>query len=187
RAVDFSSYNVMAWLAGLLFWVLSFLHGVFGNWGWAIIGLVVVIKALMFPLSAAQYKSAAKMRKFQPRIEQLKERYGADKQKFQMAMMELYKKERINAVGGCLPLVVQMPVCLALYRTLLEAVELRHAPWIGWIQNLTAPDPYFVLPAIHIVVMFATQKLTPTPIADPMQRTMMQYMPVAPRVMCACS
>src|SRR5690606_7844850 len=104
RAVDFSSFGWMAWLAGLLFAVLSFLHGVFGNWGWAIIGLVVVIKALMFPLSAAQYKSAAKMRKFQPRIEQLKERYGDDKQKFQMAMMELYKKEKINPVGGCLPL-----------------------------------------------------------------------------------
>ena len=185
RAVDFSSYGVMAWLAGLLFSVLSFLHGVFGNWGWAIIGLVVIIKALMFPLSAAQYKSAAKMRRFQPRIEQLKERYGDDKQKFQMAMMELYKKEKINPVGGCLPLLVQMPVFLALYWTLLEAVELRHAPWIGWIQNLTAPDPYFILPAINIAVMWATQKLTPTPIADPMQRKMMQYMPVAMGVMFA--
>ena len=185
RAVDFSSYSVMAWIAGLLFYVLAFLHGIFGNWGWAIIGLVLVIKLLMFPLSAAQYKSAAKMRRFQPRIEQLKERYGDDKQKLQMAMMELYKKEKINPVGGCLPVLVQMPVFLALYWTLLESVELRQAPWIGWIHNLTAPDPYFILPAINIAVMFATQKLTPTPIADPMQRKMMQYMPVAMGVMFA--
>ena len=185
RAVDFSSFAVMAWIAELLFAVLSFLHGIFGNWGWAIIGLVVLIKALMYPLSAAQYKSAAKMRKFQPRIEQLKERYGDDKQKFQMAMMELYKKEKINPVGGCLPLLVQMPIFLALYYTLLESVELRQAPWMGWIQNLTAPDPYFILPAINIAVMWATQKLTPTPIADPMQRRMMQYMPVAMGVMFA--
>ena len=185
RAVDFSSYSVMAWIAGLLFAVLAFLHGIFGNWGWAIIGLVVIIKGLMFPLSAAQYKSAAKMRRFQPRIEQLKERYGDDKQKLQMAMMELYKKEKINPVGGCLPVLVQMPVFLALYWTLLESVELRQAPWIGWIHNLTAPDPYFILPAINIAVMWATQKLTPTPIADPMQRKMMQYMPVAMGVMFA--
>ena len=142
RAVDFSSYAVMAWLAGLLFAVLSFLHGLFGNWGWSIIGLVVLIKLAMYPLSAAQYKSMAKMRRFQPRIEQLKERYGDDKQKFQMAMMELYKKEKINPVGGCLPVLVQMPVFLALYWMLLESVELRQAPWIGWIHNLTAPDPY---------------------------------------------
>lgn len=185
RAVDFSSYSVMAWIAGLLFSVLAFLHGLFGNWGWAIIGLVFLIKALMFPLSAAQYKSAAKMRRFQPRIEQLKERYGDDKQKLQMAMMELYKKEKINPVGGCLPVLLQMPVFLALYWTLLESVELRQAPWIGWIHNLTAPDPFFILPAINIAVMFATQKLTPTPIADPMQRKMMQYMPVAMGVMFA--
>ncbi|MFC7301035.1 membrane protein insertase YidC [Cognatiluteimonas weifangensis] len=185
RAVDFSSYSVMAWLAGLLFAVLAFLHGIFGNWGWAIVGLVLVIKLLMYPLSAAQYKSAAKMRRFQPRIEQLKERYGDDKQKFQLAMMELYKKEKINPVGGCLPVLVQMPVFLALYWTLLESVELRQAPWIGWIHNLTAPDPYFILPAINIAVMWATQKLTPTPIADPMQRKMMQYMPVAMGVMFA--
>ncbi len=185
RAVDFSRFGWLAWIAELLFSVLAFLHGIFGNWGWAIIGLVVVIKAILFPLSAAQYKSAAKMRRFQPRIEQLKERYGDDKQKLQMAMMELYKKEKINPLGGCLPLLVQMPVFLALYYTLLESVELRQAPWIGWIQNLTAPDPYFILPAINIAVMWATQKLTPTPIADPMQRKMMQYMPVAMGVMFA--
>ncbi|HTM70086.1 MAG TPA: membrane protein insertase YidC [Luteimonas sp.] len=185
RAVDFSSYAWLAWIAELMFAVLAFVHGLVGNWGWAIIGLVVIVKALMFPLSAAQYKSMAKMRRFQPRIEQLKERYGDDKQKLQMAMMELYKKEKINPVGGCLPLVVQMPIFLALYYTLLESVELRQAPWIGWIHNLTAPDPYFILPIINIAVTWATQKLSPATIADPMQRKMMQIMPVAMGVMFA--
>jgi len=185
RAVDFSSYAWLAWIAELLFAVLAFVHGLVGNWGWAIVGLVLIVKLLMYPLSAAQYKSMAKMRRFQPRIEQLKERYGDDKQKFQLALMELYKKEKINPVGGCLPLLVQMPVFLALYWTLLESVELRHAPWIGWIHNLTAPDPFFILPALNILVMWATQKLSPVTIADPMQRKMMQYMPVAMGVMFA--
>lgn len=186
RAVDFSSYSIMATLAGWLFWVLEKLHGIFGNWGWAIIGLVVLIKLLMYPLSAAQYKSMAKMRKFQPRIAQLKERYGDDKQKFQMAMMELYKKEKINPVGGCLPILLQMPVFLALYWMLSESVELRHAPWIGWIHDLTARDPYFILPAINLAVMWATQKLTPVaPGMDPMQQKMMQWMPVVFGVMFA--
>jgi YidC/Oxa1 family membrane protein insertase len=180
RAVDFSSITVMAVLAGWLFWVLQHLHQLLGNWGWSIVGLVVLIKLAMYPLSAAQYKSMAKMRRFQPRIEQLKERYGEDKQKFQMALMELYKKEKLNPVGGCLPVLVQMPVFLALYWMLSESVELRHAPWIGWIHDLTARDPYFILPAINIVVMWGTQKLAPkTPGMDPMQQKMMQYMPVA--------
>ena len=183
RAVDFSSYGWLAWIAELLFAVLSWLHGLIGNWGWAIVGLVVIVKALLFPLSAAQYKSAAKMRKFQPRVQQLKERYGDDKQKFQLALMELYKKEKINPVGGCLPVFLQMPIFLALYWTLLEAVELRHAPWIGWIQNLTAPDPFFILPVINIAVMWLTQKLTPMVGMDPMQQRMMQLMPLVFGVM----
>jgi YidC/Oxa1 family membrane protein insertase len=184
RAVDFSSITLMAVLAGWLFWVLQLIHGLVHNWGWAIVGLVVVIKLAMYPLSAAQYKSMAKMRRFQPRIEQLKERYGEDKQKFQMALMELYKKEKINPVGGCLPVLVQMPVFLALYWMLSESVELRHAPWIGWIHDLTARDPYFILPAINIAVMWATQHLTPkTPGMDPTQQKLMQYMPVVFGVM----
>jgi YidC/Oxa1 family membrane protein insertase len=186
RAVDFSSYSIMATIAGWLFWVLEKIHGVIGNWGWAIVGLVVVIKLLMYPLSAAQYKSMAKMRKFQPRIAQLKERYGDDKQKFQMAMMELYKKEKINPMGGCFPILLQMPVFLALYWMLSESVELRHAPWMGWIQDLTARDPFFVLPVLNMAVMWATQKLTPmTPGMDPMQQKMMQYMPLVFGVMFA--
>ncbi len=179
RAVDFSSYSIFVVIANALFWLLEKLHNFLGNWGWAIVGLVVIIKLLMYPLSKAQYKSMAKMRKFQPRIKQLQERYGDDKQKLQMAMMELYKKEKINPVGGCLPILLQMPVFLALYWMLSESVELRHAPWIGWITDLTARDPYFILPAINMAVMWFTTKLTPqAPGMDPMQQKMMQYMPV---------
>jgi YidC/Oxa1 family membrane protein insertase len=184
RAVDFSSFSLMAVLAGWLFWVLQQIHQLLGNWGWSIIGLVVLLKLAMYPLSAAQYKSMAKMRRFQPRIEQLKERYGEDKQKFQMALMELYKKEKINPVGGCFPVLLQMPIFLALYWMLSESVELRHAPWIGWIHDLTARDPLFILPAINVAVMFATQKLAPkTPGMDPTQQKMMQYMPLVFGVM----
>ena len=139
----------------------------------------------MFPLSAAQYKSMAKLRKFQPRMAQLKERYGDDRQKLQQAMMELYKKEKINPVGGCLPLLVQMPVFLALYWMLSESVELRHAPWILWIQDLTARDPYFVLPVINAALMWATQKLNPMTGIDPMQAKMMQFLPLVMGVMFA--
>lgn len=185
RAVDYSRFDVFAALANALFWLLEKIHNLLGNWGWSIIGLVVIIKAVMYPLSKAQYKSMAKMRKFQPRIAALKERYGDDRQKFQQAMMELYKKEKINPVGGCLPMLVQMPVFLALYWVLLESVELRHAPWMLWIQDLTARDPFFVLPVINMAVMWATQKLTPMSGMDPMQQKMMQFMPLVFGVMFA--
>ena len=179
RAVDFSTYAIFATIAGWLFWVLERIHGLTGNWGWAIIGLVILIKAAMYPLSAAQYKSMAKMRKFQPRIAQLKERYGEDRQQFQTAMMELYKKEKINPMGGCLPILVQMPVFIALYYVLQASAEMRGAPWVGWITDLTARDPYFILPAINMAVMWFTQKLTPqAPGMDPMQQKMMQMMPL---------
>jgi YidC/Oxa1 family membrane protein insertase len=178
RAVDYSRFSLFAVIGEGLFWVLNHLHTLFGNWGWAIVGLVVLVKLALFPLSAAQYKSMARMRKFQPRIAQLKERYGDDRQKFQTAMMELYKKEKINPVGGCLPILLQMPIFLALYWVLLESVELRQAPWALWIQDLTAPDPWFILPAINIAVMWATQKLSPMTGMDPMQQKMMQFMPV---------
>ncbi|HVI59510.1 MAG TPA: membrane protein insertase YidC [Luteimonas sp.] len=178
RAVDYSRFAPFAVLAQGLFWLLSKLHGLFGNWGWAIIAMVCLLKLALFPLSAAQYKSAAKMRRFQPRIAQLKERYGDDKQKFQMAMMELYKKEKINPVGGCLPVLPQMIIFMALYWMLAESVELRQAPWMGWIQDLTARDPYFILPVLNIAIMWATQKLTPAVGMDPMQQKMMQSMPL---------
>lgn len=185
RAIDFSQFSIMAAIAGWLFWVLEKIYRLVGNWGWAIVGLVFLIKLAMYPLSAAQYKSMAKMRKFQPRMAQLKERYGDDKQKLQMAMMELYKKEKINPAGGCLPILLQMPVFLALYWMLSESVELRHAPWIGWITDLTSRDPYFVLPIINVAVMWFTQKLNPTTGMDPMQAKMMQFMPLVFGVMFA--
>jgi len=183
--VDYSRFSILAILGQGLFWILSHLHNLFGNWGWAIIGLVVLVKLALYPLSAAQYKSFAKMRKFQPRIQQLKERYGDDKQKFQVAMMELYKKEKINPMGGCLPILVQMPIFLTLYYVLGESVELRQAPWFAWIQDLTARDPYFILPVLNMLVMWLTQKLTPSPGMDPMQQKMMQFMPLVFGVMMA--
>lgn len=178
-------YGIFAFLSQPLFWLLSKLHDLLGNWGWAIIAIVVVLKALLFPLSAKQYQSMAKMRAIQPRIEALKERYGDDRQKFAMAQMELYKKEKINPAAGCLPMLIPIPIFLALYWVLVESVELRQAEWIGWINDLTAPDPFFILPAINLVVMFLTQKLTPTPGMDPLQKKMMTFMPLIFGVMMA--
>ncbi|MGN7833080.1 membrane protein insertase YidC [Pseudoxanthomonas sp. 22568] len=185
RAVDYSQFQIFDLIGQGLFWILAHLHALLGNWGWSIIGLVVLVKLALYPLSAAQYKSFAKMRKFQPRIQQLKERYGDDKQKFQVAMMELYKKEKINPMGGCLPILVQMPIFLSLYWVLVESVELRQAPWFAWIQDLTAQDPYFILPILNMLVMWLTQKLTPAPGMDPMQQKMMQFMPLVFGVMMA--
>jgi YidC/Oxa1 family membrane protein insertase len=179
-------YGVFTFLSKPIHWLLAQLHKLTHNWGWAIVLLVVIIKLLLYPLSAAQYRSMAKMRKFQPRIAQLKERYGDDRQKLQMAMMELYKKEKINPVGGCLPILIQMPVFFALYWVLLESVELRQAVWIpGWIDNLTARDPYFILPVLNAAIMWTTQKLTPAVGMDPTQQKMMQIMPLVFGVMFA--
>ncbi|MCB1567728.1 MAG: membrane protein insertase YidC [Xanthomonadales bacterium] len=178
-------YGIFTAIAQPIHWLLALLHSLFGNWGWAIVFLVVLIKAALFKLSEAQYKSFARMRRIQPRLEALKERFGDDRQKYQTAMMELYKKEKINPLGGCLPILVQFPVFLSLYWVLIEAVELRQAPWILWIQNLSAPDPYFILPALNLVTMWATQKLSPTPGMDPMQKRMMQMMPLVFGVMFA--
>ncbi|WP_305804751.1 membrane protein insertase YidC [Stenotrophomonas sp. YIM B06876] len=185
RVVDYSRFSLMAMIGQGLFWVLNQVHKLVGNWGWAIVGLVILLKLALFPLSAAQFKSQAKMRKFQPRLAQLKERYGDDRQKYQTAMMELYKKEKINPMGGCLPLLIQMPIFFALYWVLVESVELRQAPWFAWIQDLTARDPYFILPVINVAVMWFTQKLTPAVGMDPMQQKMMQFMPLVFGVMMA--
>ncbi|KAF1712333.1 membrane protein insertase YidC [Pseudoxanthomonas kalamensis DSM 18571] len=185
RVVDYSRFSILTLIGQGLFWILSHLHSLFGNWGWAIIGLVVLVKLALYPLSAAQYKSFAKMRQFQPRIAQLKERYGDDREKLNTAMMELYRKEKINPMGGCLPILVQMPIFLTLYYVLVESVELRQAPWMLWIQDLTARDPYFILPVVNAAVMWMTQKLTPSPGMDPMQQKMMQAMPLIFGVMMA--
>lgn len=178
-------YGIFTVISEPLHWVLAQLHKLTGNWGFAIILLVLLIKAVFFKLTEAQFRSTAKMRKLQPRMAALKERHGDDRQKMNQAMMELYQKEKINPLGGCLPMLVQMPVFFALYWVLLESVELRQAPFIGWIQNLTAPDPYYVLPALNGLVMIATSVLTPTAGMDPTQAKMMKFMPVIFSVMFA--
>jgi YidC/Oxa1 family membrane protein insertase len=171
-------YGIFTVIAEPLHWILAQLHKLTGNWGLAIILLVLLIKAAFFKLSETQFRSMAKMRKLQPRIEALKERYGDDRQKLNQAMLELYQKEKANPLAGCLPMLVQMPVFFALYWVLLESVELRQAPFLGWIQNLSAPDPYYVLPVLNGLVMVATSFLSPTTGMDPTQAKMMKIMPV---------
>ena len=175
-------YGWLTVISAPLFWLLSAIHGLVGNWGWAIILLTVLIKLAFYPLSATSYKSMAKMKKLQPKLQSLKERFGDDRQKMNQAMMELYKTEKINPLGGCLPIVVQIPVFLALYWVLLESVEMRHTPFIFWIRDLSTRDPYFVLPLIMGASMYVQQQLNPQP-PDPMQRRIFQIMPVAFTVM----
>lgn len=178
-------YGFFTFFSKPLFWVLSLLHDLTSNWGLAIIGLTLLVKLAFFKLSEAQYRSMARMRKIQPRLEALKERFGDDRQKLAMAQMELFKKEKINPMGGCLPILVQIPVFIALYWVILESVELRQAPFFGWIQDLSVKDPYFVLPVINALAMFATQKLSPTPGMDPIQRRVLQSLPIVFGVMFA--
>ena len=179
------NYGIFTVFSKPLFWLLEKIHGFVGNWGWAIVILTILIKAAFFKLTEAQYRSTARMRKLQPRIEQLKERYGDDRQRMSQAMMEMYKKEKVNPLGGCLPILVQIPIFIALYWVLLESVELRQAPFILWIDNLSVRDPYFILPALNAIFMFATQKLTPMVGMDPLQQKMMQAMPIVFSIMFA--
>ncbi|HEX4884011.1 MAG TPA: membrane protein insertase YidC [Casimicrobiaceae bacterium] len=172
-------YGIFTVLAAPLFWLLKWLHSLIGNWGWAIIVMTILIKGAFYPLNAAAARSMAKMKLVGPKLKALQEQYANDKQQLQMRMMELYKQEKINPLGGCLPIVVQIPVFIALYWVLLSAVELRYAPWLGWIRDLSAPDPYFVLPVIYAITAYLQVKLSPTPITDPMQARIMQIMPVA--------
>ena len=167
------------WLiAKPLFVVLKFLHDyIFANWGVAIILLTIAIKALFFKLSATSYRSMANMRRVTPELQRLREQYGDDRQRMSQAMMDLYKREKINPLGGCLPILVQMPVFISLYWVLLESVELRQAPFFGWIQDLSLKDPYFILPLLMGATMFLQTKLNPTP-PDPMQAKVMQLMPI---------
>ena len=172
--VDFGWLTV---IAEPLFWVMRKINSVVDNWGWTIILITIAIKALFLPLSAASYKSMAKMKKLSPRLQTLKERYGDDKQKFQQEMMKLYKEEKVNPAGGCLPILVQIPVFIALYWVLLESVELRQAPWAFWIQDLSSKDPLYILPLLMGGSMFAQQLLNPAPM-DPMQQKIMMALPV---------
>jgi len=173
-AVD---YGILTILAQPIFWLLTKIHGVVGNWGWAIIILTILIKLAFFHLSATSYKSMANMRRLQPRLMALKERYGDDRAKLNQAMMELYKKEKINPLGGCLPIVVQIPVFIALYWVLLESVELRQAPFMFWIHDLATHDPFFVLPLLMGASMVIQQRLNPAPM-DPIQQKVMMVLPI---------
>ena len=169
-------YGWLTIVAAPIFWCLEVIHKLVGNWGWAIVLLTICIKAIFFPLSAASYKSMAKMRKVTPRMTALRERYGDDKAKLNQEMMSLYKTEKINPLGGCLPIVIQIPVFIALYWALLGAVEMRDAPWIGWITDLSSQDPYYVLPIIMMATMLIQTKLNPTP-PDPIQAKITMIMP----------
>jgi YidC/Oxa1 family membrane protein insertase len=170
-------YGWLFFVAYPLFLLLDFLHGLVLNWGVAIILVTVVVKALFFKLSAASYRSMANMRRVAPKLQALKEQYGEDRQKMSQAMMDLYRKEKINPLGGCLPILVQMPVFIALYWVLLESVQLRHAPFFFWIHDLSVKDPFFVLPILMGISMFIQMQLNPTP-PDPMQARIMKIMPV---------
>ncbi len=175
HVVDYGWLTILAYpIFVLLNWIENLVH----NWGVAIILLTVLIKLAFYPLSAASYKSMAQMRKIAPRLQHLKERYGDDRQKLQEAMMKIYKEEKINPLGGCLPILVQIPVFIALYWVLLSAVELRQAPFALWIQDLSSPDPYYVLPVVMAITMFIQQKLSPKP-PDPVQAKVMMIMPIA--------
>ncbi|MFK7669083.1 membrane protein insertase YidC [Pseudomonas lundensis] len=170
-------YGILWFIAQPIFWLLQHIHSIVGNWGWSIIFLTMLIKGIFFPLSAASYKSMARMRAVAPKLAALKEQFGDDRQKMSQAMMELYKKEKINPLGGCLPILVQMPVFLSLYWVLLESVEMRQAPFMLWITDLSIKDPFFILPIIMGATMFIQQRLNPTP-PDPMQAKVMKLMPI---------
>jgi len=171
-------YGFLWMLAKPIFFAMQWIHNIVGNWGWSIILLTLGIKLLLYPLSATSLKSMAKMRNLQPEMARLKELYGDDRQKMSQELMGLYKKEKVNPAGGCFPMLLQMPVFLSLYWVLLESVEIRHAPWIMWIQDLSAKDPYFILPLVMGGSMLLMQKMQPMP-TDPMQARVMQIMPIA--------
>ncbi|MBH0062948.1 MULTISPECIES: membrane protein insertase YidC [unclassified Pseudoalteromonas] len=171
-------YGWLFFISQPLFVLLKWLHSILGNWGVAIIAITIIVKSLMYPLTKAQYTSMAKMRALQPKMAALKEKFGDDRQKFGQATMEMYKKEKVNPMGGCFPILLQMPIFLALFYVFLESTELRHAEFIFWLTDLSAKDPYYVLPILFGASMFVTQKLQPMTVTDPMQQKMMTFMPV---------
>ncbi|NRD71914.1 membrane protein insertase YidC [Shewanella sp. VB17] len=172
-------YGFLWWIAVPIYKLLMFFQSIVSNWGLAIILITLTVRGLLFPLTKAQYTSMAKMRNLQPKLTEMKERFGDDRQKMGQAMMELYKKEKVNPMGGCLPILLQMPIFIALYWVLLESFELRHAPFMLWITDLSVQDPYYVMPILMGISMFVMQKMQPmAPTMDPMQQKMMQWMPV---------
>ena len=170
-------YGVLTFISKPLFWLLDKIYSIVGNWGWAIILLTLLIKLAFYKLSETSYKSMAKMKQFSPKIQSIRERYGSDRQKMNQAMMDMYRQEKINPLGGCWPILIQIPVFIALYWVLLESVELRQADFIFWLNDLSAKDPYFVLPLIMGASMYFQQKLNPAP-PDPMQAKVMQMLPI---------
>ncbi len=174
KAVD---YGPIFFISEFLFNVLDFVHGLVKNWGWAIVIVTLLIKSLLFPLAAKSFKSMAKMRKFQPEMDRLRAQYEGDRQLLGQKMMQLYKKEGINPASGCLPILIQIPIFLAFYYMLMESVELRQAPWIFWIKDLSLRDPYYVLPVINMGLMFIQQRLNPPP-SDPVQQKVMLFLPL---------
>ncbi|MBY0243761.1 MAG: membrane protein insertase YidC [Burkholderiaceae bacterium] len=175
-------YGTLTVIAKPMQWLLNQIHNVLANWGWTIIAFTILIKLALFPLSAAGYRSMARMKVVTPKMTALRDRFKNDPQKLNQAMMELYKTEKINPFGGCLPILIQMPIFLALYWVLNASVEMRGAPWVGWITDLTQPDPFFVLPVLYAISMYVTFKLNPQP-TDPVQAKMMLFMPLAFSVM----
>jgi YidC/Oxa1 family membrane protein insertase len=170
-------YGMLTIIAKPLFALMTWLYSLLGNWGWTIVVLTILIKAVFYPLSAASYRSMAKMKLVAPRLQALKEKFGDDRQKLNTAMMEMYRTEKINPLGGCLPILIQIPVFISLYYVLGSSVELRGAPWIWWVKDLAVQDPYFILPVVMMATMFIQMKLNPTP-PDPMQAKIMMMMPL---------
>lgn len=171
-------YGWLWWIAQPLFVLMSFIQGIVGNWGWSIVLMTLTVKMVLYPLTAKSYRSMGKMRKFAPRIQELRDQFGDDRQKMSQEMMKLYQKEKLNPLGGCLPMLIQMPVFIALYWVLMESVELRQSPFIFWIQDLALKDPYFVLPLLMGASMFLQMRMQQQPTMDPMQAKIMQYMPI---------
>ncbi len=175
-------YGWLTPISAPMFWAIDKIHGFVGNWGWAIVIFTVLLKLALYPLSASGYKGMAQMRALAPRLQKMKEMYGDDRQKLHQAMADLYKKEKVNPLGGCMPILLQIPVFIALYYVLIAAVELRGAPWLGWITDLSAPDPFYVLPILMGITSIIQVKLNPTP-PDPMQAKIMMAMPIVFSVM----
>lgn len=171
-------YGWLWFISQPLFKLLKFIHSFVGNWGFSIIIITFIVRGIMYPLTKAQYTSMAKMRMLQPKIQAMRERLGDDKQRISQEMMALYKSEKVNPLGGCFPLVIQMPIFLALYYMLMGSVELRHAPFALWIHDLSAQDPYYIMPLLMGVTMYFIQKMSPAAVTDPMQQKIMTFMPV---------
>lgn len=175
---DVIEYGFFTFISKPLFSLLAFLHGIFGNWGWAIVGMTIIVRLVLYPLTYKGMVSMNKLKELAPKVKELQKKYGDDKQKLNMHMMELYKKNGANPMGGCLPIILQIPVFFAVYRVLQNAIELKGAAWILWVNDLAIKDPYFILPILMGITMFLHQRITPTTFTDPMQEKIMKFLPL---------